>query len=245
MDDTKYILYNRLEDILCFVGTNARLKINLNLYKNNIRTNEREYYLKEIRYIGRNNIVSKKIIRTMSDGYLSLENLNQKEDRIYIVMTGKDLEYIRIFLLPKLEFLIQNYNQIFELREDKRIYINENYSNPIQIQLPTSQCILWFKPGIYVKMHTEESIPCIEMYMNSQYIMSSISFPNLYEFIYILRTLQIQTYLSSMLSYLDKPSTEELEQENAIFYYTNLSQQNYIDNTKGFFAKQLQERKNK
>lgn len=240
----KYILYNRLEDILCNVGTNCKLKINLNLYKNNVKTNEKEYYLKEVRYISpRDNQINKKIIRSLTDGYLSLENTNSQESKVYIILTGKDLEYIRIFLFPKLEYIVQNYNKIFELRKDNKIYINENFEKLIEIQLPSSKCILWFKPGLFKKIN-EEIIPCLEMYMNSQYIMTSISFPNLYEFMYILRTIQIQTYLSSMLSYLEKPTTEELEHENAILYF-NYQQSLENKENKGFFAQQLQERKNK
>lgn len=243
MIDAKYILYNRLEDILCNVGNNARLKINLNLYKTYTKTNQREYYLKEIVYIGnKDNQLNRKIVRTMSDGYLSLENLSTKEQKVYIILSGKDLEYMRIFLLPKLEYLIQNYNNIYEIRKDGKLYINHNFENPIELESPTKNYILWFKPGIYVKIN-EETVPCIDLYMNSQYVMTSILFPNLYEFMYIIRTLQIHTYLSSMLSYLEKPSIEELEHENSILYYQQVER--IATETKGFFTKQMEERQNK
>lgn len=233
----EYITYNRLEDIICFVGNNARLKINLNLYKTHIKDNRKEYYLKEIVYTeNRENSLSRKIVRTMTDGYLSLENLNTKEQKVYIMLSGKDLEYMRIFLLPKLEYLIQNYNQIYEIRKDNKIYINQKFNNPIELQSPTGQYILWFKPGIYIKMN-DESVPCIELYMNSQHTMTSITFPNLYEFMYIIRTIQLQTYFSSMLAYLDKPSINMLQEQNSLIYYSYNKPQ--LQKPQGFFDKQL------
>lgn len=241
MIEPKYILYNRLEDILCNVGNNARLKINLNLYRLHSKLNEKEYYLKEIVYTGnKDGQINKKILRTMTDGYLSLENTNLKESKVYIILTGKDLEYMRIFLFPKLEYIIQNYNQIFEIRKDNKIYINNAFNNPIEMKSPTEQYTLWFKPGIYTKIN-DETIPCLELYMNSQYVMTSVPFSNLYEFMYILRTIQIQTYLSAMLSYLEKPSLEELEHENAVLYYNYNNNQR--SNNMGFFEKQLMEKK--
>lgn len=236
------ILYNRLEDILCNVGNNARLKINLNLYKTYVKDNKKDYYLKEIVYIeNKENTINRKIVRTMTDGYLSLENTNVKEQKVYIMLFGKDLEYMRIFLLPKLEFLIQNYNQIYEIRKDNKIYINNNFNNPIELQSPTGHYTLWFKPGVYIKSN-DESIPCIELYMNSQHTMTSISFPNLYEFMYIIRTIQLQTYFSSMLAYLKKPDLNILQEQNSVIYYSYNKPQ--LQKPQGFFEKQLQERKN-
>lgn len=214
-------MYNKIQDRLMYLGNNAVLSIVIMLYSEHEKYGRR-YYYKETKYLSnKTNMPTKKMSREF-DSFLVLENLkpvgNVKE---FITIRGKDLELMRMFLLPKLEYIIQNFDSIYEMRDGK-MYVTDNIQ-PFEIDVGASKSLL-FVPGIR-KMYSEELQPCIDMYFNGNTAnMVYLSYAQVYEFMYLIRTFQIHQYAATMLNYLGRPPagtnlydvTESQEYDNVV-----------------------------
>ena len=242
------LLYNRLVDDLMFLGSNAILRMNVLLYQNGRGANQRSYYYKETQYIDKNGLLVRKAQR-MIDSYLTIENLKPVgNDREYIVLKGRDLELMRIFLLPKLETIVQNFGEVYQVRNG-HLYVNENIK-AIEVEIAAREKILWFKPGAH-KLFSDEVIPAMELYLNSPNNMTVMTFQTVYELMYFIRTFQIHQYAATMLAYYNTPPMGlnmydmSLNQEvNAIsgYQYEEPEHLKVKRNTNGFFQKEIQKR---
>ena len=199
------LLYNRLVDDILILGNNAILRMNVVLYYNRNKPSgqpQREYYHRETQYIDKNGLLSRKVHRNY-DAFLTLENLRPVGgNKEYILLFGRDLELMRIFLMPKLEAMVQNFGDVFQVRSGK-LYVNEKL-RPIEVELSSKDKYLWFKPGVH-KLFNDEVVPAMELYLNSPNNVSIMSFQNVYELIYIMRTFQIHLYASNMLAAFSHP----------------------------------------
>lgn len=243
------LLYNRLVDDLMFLGNNAILRMNALLYSNaKGANNRRDYYYRETQYVDKNGLLVRKVNRFI-DSFLTIENLKLVgHDKEYIVIRGRDLELMRIFLLPKLESIVQNFGDVFQVRGG-HLYVNEKIK-PIEVEVGSREKILWFKPGAH-KLYNDEVVPAMELYLNSPTNMSVMSFPCVYGLMYIIRTFQIHTYASSMLAFLGHPPMGlnlydmSLNQEvNSLsgYKYEEPEQLKLKRQTGGFFGKEIRRR---
>lgn len=205
MDQQRFMqqfgMYNKVQDRIMMMGNNAFLNMNLMLYSDSEKYGRR-YYYKEFKYVSEKAGGEVKKLLREYDAYMSLENIKPVNNiKEFIVIRGRDLELMRMALLPKLESIIQNFDTIYEMR-GKKMYISDSIK-PFQIDVNNKPLI--FLPGIR-KMYTEELLPCVDVYLNGNpENVVSMSFNQVYEFMYIVRTFQIQLYAASMLAYLGRP----------------------------------------
>lgn len=196
----EYLLYTRIQDHLMTMGTNAILRVSVNLYS--IKKNGREYYKNEIQYFDKQGNLARKIARRI-DGVLTIENMkpfNGKKE--YIVIRSSELELMRIILLPWFEHIIKEFNSIYQVLDDKLHIVREIAA--IELDTP-GNTKLWFKPGIYSNDYTEEVSPCMDMFLNDPENISKVPYDSIYGFMHILRTFQLHQYISTMLASFEQP----------------------------------------
>ena len=221
MNDNDFGLYSKIQDQLMILGNNQNIvSLSVSVVLLSSRNNRNEYYYKEFQYISEKLNCETRKIRREFDCFLHLENIKPMGDyREYIVIRAKDLELCRLYLLPKLENLIRNFDQIYQTRGNK-IYIT-NYIPPFMIEVGSKS--LLFQPGLN-KTFTDELRPVVDMFMNSRKDNQvSISFDQLYGLMYILRTFDLYGYASSMLSYMGRPPTE-----TNLINLTGLQERDYV-----------------
>lgn len=193
-------MYRKIQDKLLFLGNNIILNMNILLYYQNSKK-ENEYYYREFQYLTKENTIGKKMVRH-TDSFLSLENIKPVGDyREFITIRGKDLELMRMMLLPWFENIIRTFDQIYQTRKGL-LYVNDKVK-PIQVDLG-NKCIVCV-PGIH-KLYSEAIEPCIDLYLNgreSNY--AYMSFNQVYGLMYIIRTFDIYLYGSTMLAFLSRP----------------------------------------
>ena len=222
----EYFLYNKIQDRVMFLSYYFIINANVILYSNSEKYGRRSYY-KEIEYNDKNDNYARKISREF-DCYLSMENLkavnNVKE---FIILRGRDLEFLRIILLPYLNLYLDNISKIYENRDGKVYINNSSIGGVCKFRLISSNNILSFSPGIIKNTYDDSYTQCIDFIINDNVNnIIKINHSNLYEFIYMIRTFQIQLYGSTMINYLQRP----LLGTNSI----NLTSGIYPDNN-GFF----------
>jgi hypothetical protein len=245
------LVYSTLQDTLVILGSNAILKMNVLLYREG-KNNQRQYFYSEAQYMDKNGYLSRMMRRNINT-FLTLENIAAVNGvREYIVIRGRDLELLRMFLLPKLETIIQNFNEIFEMRDNK-LYLND-IVKPIEITFSSREKTIWLKPGLH-KLYSDEVVPCIELYLNSINNMSVLNFSMIYEFMYIIRTFDIYGYASNMISYFGIPpigynlydrTANQIEQieENKTYNYETQKPLKLKERKKGFFETEIERRNN-
>lgn len=220
MNENDFGLYSKIQDQLMILGNNQNIvSLSVSVVLLSSRNNRNEYYYKEFQYISEKLNCETRKIRREFDCFLHLENVKPMGDyREYIVIRAKDLELCRLYLLPKLEDLIKNFDQIYQVQGNK-IHVAEY--RPFMIEVGSKS--LLFQPGLN-KTFTDEIRPVVDMFMNSRKENQvSISFDQLYGLMYILRTFDLYGYASSMLSYMGRPPTE-----TNLINLTGLQEQGYI-----------------
>ena len=94
------------------------------------------------------------------------------------------------------------------------------------------------------KLYNDEMLPCIDLYLNSSSDnVVSLSFPQLYEFMYLIRTFQIHQYAVAMLNYLGRPpagtnlydATEMQEYDNIANMETTVNRRPIGGNKQSYF----------
>ena len=247
-DVAEFLLYNKMQDVLMFLGSNAVLKMNVLLYHVNRKRNngaERQYFYRETQYLDQYGNLARGIQRTYN-AFLSLENLKPGGDGIkhFITIRISEIELMRIMLIPKLEGYIMNMNSIYEIRENK-LYINDGVVKPIQIEL--GEQTMWFKPSIK-KRYDGNLEPAIDMFLNNIKNVNTLTYNEIYGLINIIRTFDIYAYAANMLAYMGRApmglnmydySTEQVLTPNSGFKY---NEPEYIkkkrSNSEGFFTKE-------
>lgn len=246
----EYLLYSRIQDTLMTLGTNAIVKMNVNLYFDT-RSNNRDYYRNEVQFIDKKGNLSRKIIRRI-DGIITIENMkvsNGKKD--FVIIRACDLEMMRLSLLPWFENFISKMSEIYSLRDDK-LYLDENVVQPIEVAL-VGHSKLWFKPSLLKNNYTEEISPCIDMYMNTPENVSKIPMDSIYGFMHIIRLFQMHQYIATVLSSQERELTglnlyditgsQELNPIRSFKYeepeHVKRKREEY---KKGFFDKEIEKR---
>jgi len=196
---SEYLLYSRLQDTLMTLGTNALLKVNVNLYSEK-KNNQREYYRGEVQYISRSGKLSRKVTRKI-EGVLLIENMkpfNGKKD--VVAIRPGDLELMRIVLLPWLEHILKEFNEIYSL-QDGKLYIAKEKA---AMEIALGPAKIWFKPGIYSNTYTNEISPCLNLSINDPDNISKIPYDSVYAFMHIIRLFQIHQYAATMIAAFDQ-----------------------------------------
>ena len=247
----EYFMYAKVQDTLGYLGDNAIINMNIALYREK-KSNIRDYYRKEIQYIDKGGRLVRKINRLI-DGYLTIEirkAINGKKPTILIRPNG--LELLRMNLLPYLENIITNFKNIYEIR-DHKLYLDTSRIkiNTMEINLSVSSN-MWVSPGILVN-YEGESQPSINIYINDLNTITKVAYNDIYGFMYLLRTFDIYNYAVSMLNALETPnigiglyditSQQDLTSINNYTYEEPPNLKKKREESKGFFANELEKRK--
>ena len=233
-------VYNKIQDRLMYLGNNAIINMVIMLYSESEKYGRR-YYYREVKYNSNSiNVPIKKISREF-DAYITLENLKPVNGiKEFIIIRGRDLELMRMSLLPKFENMIQNFDSIFEMRKGK-MYVTDKVK-PFAVDIGATKSLL-FVPGMR-KLYNDEMLPCIDLYLNSSSDnVVSLTFPQLYEFMYLIRTFQIHQYAVAMLNYLGRPpagtnlydATEMQEYDNIANMETTVNRRPIGGNRQSYF----------
>ena len=248
-DVAEFLLYNKMQDVLMFLGSNAVLKMNVLLYHINRRRYngqpERQYFYRETQYLDQYGNLGRGIQRTYN-AFISLENLKPGGDGIkqYIMIRTSEIELMRIMLIPKLESYILNMSSIYETREGK-LYVNEGIVKTIQIEL--GEQTIWFKPSVR-KRYDGTVEPAVDMFLNNISNVNTLGYTEIYSLLNIIRTFDIFAYAANMLAYIGRApmglnmydyTSEQMLTPSSGFKY---NEPEYIkkkrSNTEGFFNKE-------
>jgi len=248
---SELLLYNRLQDDLMFLGNNAVVRMNIALYRLKDH-NQREYYYGETQYVDKNGYLTRRMTRRI-DPFLSIESMKNDAagNREYFVLRGKDIEFLRLFVIPKLEYIVTHFTEVFEARDGK-IYINDADKHSIQVDLNYGKFMV-FKPGVR-KMYNDELQPVIDVYLNNTTTMTSMTIAQACEFMYLIRTIQIHQYAASMLAFFDRPPMGLNMKDISLNQELNgIEQFKYIESPEltrrrkekgGFFNREIKRREN-
>ena len=202
----RFGMYSKMQDQLMLLGNSdnlVSLSITLNLYSINPKTKNTSYYYQEVQYVSERLNQETRKIRRNYDVYLQLENVKPIGNyREFIIMRGKDIEFCRWNLIPKFKELIENFDEIYQKTDSGKLQVTD-YMKPFMIDI--GQKCLVFRPGIN-KSFTEELVPTVDIFLNAKENNKvSMTFEQMYGLIYILRTIDIYTYASNMLAFLQRP----------------------------------------
>lgn len=197
----EFSMYTKIQDKLMMIGNNAIMYMNLILYSNSEKYGRR-YYYKETQYIDRSTNPVRKIVRDY-DAYLSIENIKPINDNYkeFICLRGKDIEYFNLMIRPYILSLLRNdNNEFFEERSENKWLCNNNKG----VSFDVGTKIIIFKPEVSVLSETY-TVPSLAMYLNDANNKNVLYLNQIYEFLYILRNLNLFEYASSMLAYMGRP----------------------------------------
>jgi hypothetical protein len=187
--------YDKIEDIIMNLGNNAIVKIVIILYHYN-RKNEKEFYLKENEYINKHGEKACKIIRNI-ESYLAIES-KVSSSKQYVILGGQNIESFKINTLPSVEVCLRSLNVIYERIGDTNSFKQIHEVKRFKIDALNNQYIeLEF--GLK-KYYSDDFVPCIIMYMNNESSYSIIPIQDFYNFLYLIKTIQLQTYTLGVLN---------------------------------------------
>ena len=202
----EYGLYSRIQDHILFLG-NGENAVTIScivlLYVNNKKRNNFDYFHTEIQYFSENMCCETRKIRRNFESYLLMDNTKPIGGyRDSIVFKAKDLELMYLTLLPKFEYVITNFDKIYQGVGDK-VQVTD-FIKPFMIEIGNGKSLI-FRPGIN-KVFTEELVPTIDMYINgNQDNKVSMSFNQVYSFMYFIRRFNLFDYTSNMVNYISRP----------------------------------------
>lgn len=197
----EFSMYTKIQDRLMLIGHNGIMHMNTILYSTSEKYGRR-YYYKETQYIDKSGIPVRKICRD-HDAYLSIENIKptEKNYKEFICLRGKDIEYFNLMIRPYILSILQNEsNEFFEEKEKDKWICNSDKA--ITYDIGTKLII--FKPEVSYITETY-TIPSIALYMNDLDNKNVLYLNQIYEFLYIMRNINIFEYASSMLAYIGRP----------------------------------------
>lgn len=194
--------YNKMEDNIMYLGSNAILKMNVNLYNQSEKYGRRSYH-QEVQYynekIGQKTIILKRSF----DYFATIENLKPVDHiKEYIMLRQQDIFLLRKVVNSVYEKYIENFDNIFT-RKGGIVTIKKTL--PIELGDLTRGKYLVFIPDIIEGMSGEKT-PAIRINLSSptNYVLMGIN--NFYGFIETMNNMDMFGYAQTMLSYFGKPS---------------------------------------
>lgn len=198
----KFENYNKMEDVMYYLGSNAVLKMNTNLYTGSEKYGRKSYH-QEIQYY--NEKIKEKVvnIKRNFDYFLSIENLKPiNHIKEYIMIRQQD-----IFLLRRVM------NKVFELYDSEfdNMYVKKggnitlrNKFSPIEYSGLSQGKYLVFAPDLTEAMNGEK-IPCIRVNLSSP---DNFVYMPINKYTGLLETINkadLFGYAQNMMSYFGRP----------------------------------------
>lgn len=213
-----YGKYKKIQDTIMYLGMGSNynyitVSINVLLYKNTNKSYNTKWYYKEIEYLEQDSRLEVKKISRDIDVFLALEvgrsnkafnkTNNQNLRKEFIILRNGDLEMIDITLRPYILGYMNSIKDIYIKKGDGKTYIKEDKIGRYDLRLGNSSITI--RPGLYLTID-DELKPCLDMTINNQnYTLSKLNIQNILSLLNISRTICLQTYASSVLSYFGKP----------------------------------------
>jgi len=202
-EDIKYGSYNKVEDTIYYLGSNAVLKMNVSLYTNSEKYGRRSYY-QELQYY--NEKVGEKVINIKRnfDFFASIENLkpiNGKKE--YIMLHQHD-----IFLLRRtLNQLFKMFNEEFDNMFVKRngIVTIRNKIKPIEVSGLALGKYLVFSPDIS-EFANGDRVACVRMNLASPHNAVLLTESKLCGFLECVNNMDMFGYAQNILNFHGRPA---------------------------------------
>ena len=213
-----YGKYKKIQDTIMYLGMGSiynyiTVSVNVLFYKNTNKSYNSKYYYKEIEYLEQDSKLEVKKITRDIDVFLALEvgknNKTMKDDnrnlrKEFIILRNGDLEMLDITLRPYILGYMNSIKEVYVKKRDGKTYIKEDKVGRYDLVLGGTSSIS-IRPGLYLTSEDDVK-PCLDMTINNQqYTLSKLNIQNILSLLNISRTLSLQTYASSVLSYFGKP----------------------------------------
>jgi hypothetical protein len=194
--------YNKVEDIVYYLGTNAVLKMNLSLYQNSEKYGRKSYH-QEIQYY--NEKMGEKVvnIKRSFDYYASIENLKPVDHmKEYIIIRQQDIFLLRKVVNSVFELFNNEFDNLFGKRNG--VVTLRNKIKPIEFSGLSLGKYLVFAPDIMENINGERS-GCIRMNLSSPNNFVLMSLSKFSGFLECINNMDMFSYAQEMLSYFGRP----------------------------------------
>lgn len=202
MQELKFENYNKIEDIMYFLGQNAVLKMNLSMYQNSERYGRRSYH-QEIQYY--NQKAGEKVvnIKRSFDYFASIENLKpvgrMKE---YIIIRQQDIFLLRKVMNSVFDLFNKEFDNMFVKKNG--VVTLRNKITPIEFSGLSLGKYLIFSPAIMEKA-SGEKVGCIQLSLSSPDNSVLMSISKYSGFLECINNMDMFSYAQGMLSYIGRP----------------------------------------
>jgi hypothetical protein len=203
MQDLKFENYNKIEDIIYYLGPNAVLKMNLNLYSNSEKYGRRSYH-QELEYY--NTKAAEKVVnlKRSFDYFATIENLKAVNSiKEYIMIRQQDILLLRKVVNSVFDIFNDQFDNMFGKKNG--VVTLRNKIKPIQFDGLSLGKYLVFTPDINERTNGEKEA-CIRMNLSSPTNFVLMNQSKLSGFLECLNNMDMFGYAQSMLNYFGRPA---------------------------------------
>ena len=188
-----YIDYEKISDLMMFLGNNVNLKFNIKLAKKGL-DGRRYHFHKEYQYLS-NYINQENIITIKRDFEYFLSIESQKDQDFFCMITINDIILLRSVLSNVVHWLDGSI-KTFGIKNKKLILLGKQ--EPIVMQLVTNK-ILKFEPIVIINANDIQS-QGIRLYIDGVY--TDINANTFMGFVYLINTVDMFGCAQVMLNYI-------------------------------------------
>lgn len=200
--ETKFENYNKIEDVMMFLGKNAVLKMNLNLF-HSTEKNGRISYHSEVRYY--NEKIQDRVvnIKRSFDYFMSIENIRPMNgEKQYIMIRQEDIFLLRRVLVKVYDYFYDNFDKLFVKRKNI-VSVDPNFK-PIEYNgLPMGKYLI-FTPDVTENINGEK-VGCIKLNLSSPNSFVCMSLNKLSGFVESISNADMFLYAQNMSNYMGNP----------------------------------------
>jgi len=195
--------YNKMEDIIMFLGKNACLKMNINLFHKSERIGRISYH-SEVRYFNEKIGSSVINLKRSFDFFMSIENLKPiNGEKQYIMIRQEDIYLLRKVLLQVYDYFNNSFDKIF-VKHGNRVSVAPEFAKPVEYNgLPLGKYLI-FTPDIIDSMDGTKH-GCIRMNLSSPTSFVYMSLNKLSGLVETINNADMYLYAQNMSTYFGKP----------------------------------------
>lgn len=200
--ETKFENYNKSEDVIMFLGKNAVLKMNLNLYHSSEK-NGRMSYHSEVRYY--NEKIQERVVnlKRSFDYFMSIENIRPMNGRKeYIMIRQEDIYLLRKVLIKVYDHFYENFDSLF-IKRKGIVCVDPNFK-PIEYNgLPMGKYLI-FAPDVTENINGEK-VGCIRLSLSNPNNFVCMSLNKLSGFVESINNADMFLYAQNISCYVGNP----------------------------------------
>lgn len=202
MQELQFENYNKMEDIMYYLGPNAVLKMNISMYQSSEKYGRRSYH-QELQYY--NEKIGQKVVNVKRsfDYFATIENLKPVNHmKEYIMIRQQDIFLLRRVMDSVFKLFNDEFDNLFGKKNGNVILRNK--IKPIEFSGLSLGKYLVFAPDIMESMNGDKTA-CIRMNLSSpdNYVLMNLSkYSGLLECI---NNMDMFAYAQGMMSYFGRP----------------------------------------